>query len=525
MSFPRTSGILCHVTSLPRGADQDATPVGDLGPGAYEFVDWLAQAGQSIWQILPLSPPAANDSPYSAYSAFAGNPLLISPELMVREGWLLPSDLPTGLGHDGDRVDYPAAAQRIDHCLQIGLDRFLNSSATDRHQDFEAFRNRHPWLDDFSIFEAIMLQRCQSDWNAWPMPIVLREPHAIAEVRRDLNDAITLSQFKQFMFDRQWFALKAYANNRGVRLVGDMPIFVAHESADVWANQSLFALDSHGRAKLVAGVPPDYFSKTGQRWGNPQYRWDVLAQHGYRWWIDRFSRALNQYDLLRVDHFRGFEAYWEIPATAPTAVEGRWRSGPGSAPFDAATEELGALPLIAEDLGMITEAVHQLRDDLGFPGMRVMQFGFDDPNDDFHRPDSWLEHSVAYTGTHDNDTVMGWYHGRNRKISDADLLSAIVTAEDEIHWQLIDAVLHSRSNTAIMPIQDCLGLGNDARMNVPGQAEGNWTWRLTPGQLNSDLAFRLRDATITSQRVPAQRDGDDQTLATAAVSTTVKSFD
>ncbi|MEM6778653.1 MAG: 4-alpha-glucanotransferase [Planctomycetota bacterium] len=496
MPAPRSSGVLCHITSLP-----GRFPVGDLGPAATEMVDWLVSAGQSIWQILPLGPPAQANSPYSAYSAFAGNPLLISPERLVEEGWIEGSDLPSEPALPNAHVDFEAAAAQKERLLQLAFDRWTDRGRTQDGDAYAEFETTHAWLHDFATFEAIMLDRGQAAWTRWPIPLVLRESHALASERERLAHEIAYSKFKQFLFDEQWFSLKQYANERGVRLYGDMPIFVAHESADVWADQSLFALDAHGNAKLVAGVPPDYFSKTGQRWGNPQYRWDRMAETGYQWWVDRFERALQQYDLLRVDHFRGFEAYWEIPGKAPTAVDGRWRDGPGAAPFEAAAAKLGPLPLIAEDLGLITDGVHRLRDHLGFPGMRVLQFGFDDPNDDFHRPNAYTEHSVAYTGTHDNDTTMGWYHGRNRRISDDDLLSPIVTSEVDIHWQLISAVMGSRSSMTVVPIQDCLGLGNDARMNVPGKAIGNWSWRLQPGQLTAEVAGRLKAVTFETDRI------------------------
>lgn len=498
----RTSGVLCHVTSL--SSDHG---VGDLGPASHRFIDFLVDAGQAIWQMLPLCPPARNDSPYSCYSAMAGNPVMISPDGLVTDGLLsqdeisrLASDF--GSGQDAHRVDFDRVIAAKASLLKLAHERFRQSPPDGMADQFQAFQSSAAhWLDDFARYEALMHTHDQIDWSYWPKEIALRDIAALARVDEDLAEEIEHSKFVQFLFDHQWMRLRKYANDRGVLLCGDMPIFVAQESADVWANQSLFSLVAEGHPALVAGVPPDYFSETGQLWGNPQYDWGTLERTGYRWWTDRFARTLQQFDVLRVDHFRAFEAYWEIPASAETAVDGKWVTGPGEAPFRAATAELGEMRIIAEDLGMITEAVYELRDALGFPGMRVMQFGFGSAEDDYHRPSAFPEHCVAYTGTHDNDTVMGWYESQLDQSGFQDLISAFVTEEDNVHLQLVKAVLASPAETTIIPIQDLLGLGNEAKMNTPGEATGNWAWCLAPEQLTSTHAVQLKWITKETGRM------------------------
>lgn len=501
MRFPRSSGILLHIPSLP-----SPYGIGDLGPGAYEFVEFLQASGQTIWQILPLGPPAPLDepghgnSPYSCYSAFAGNSLLISPSILVGDGLLDQADV-SPLDTPETKVDYRAVSRFKRPLLERAFANFLSSATGAMRESFDAFCGEHTgWLEDFARFEAIMRHFGQPDWTQWPSELVQRSESAIEEWDERLQNEITFSKFVQFTFESQWKRLKQYAGERQVRMYGDMPIFVAHHSADVWANQELFCLDESGIPTCVAGVPPDYFSKTGQLWGNPQYNWDALESTDYAWWTARFGGALRQFDLLRVDHFRAFEAYWEIPAGAASAVNGEWRAGPGEKPFQAARKQLGQLPIIAEDLGLITEEVLALRDRLEFPGMRVLQFGFETEEDDFHRPSQYPEHSVAYTGTHDNDTVMGWYHDRKPDPEFPDPLDAYITSDRDIHWQLIQAVLESKSDTAIVPMQDTLGLGNEARMNVPGEAAGNWTWRVSSTALTDDLASRLREMTADANR-------------------------
>jgi 4-alpha-glucanotransferase len=501
MEFPRASGVLLHVTSLP-----GEFGIGDLGPSAYRFVDFLEQAGQQIWQILPLGPTVQCDSPYSCYSAFAGNALLISPEELRREGLLTDGELAVGRRGEAAHVDYVHAHETKWRWLELARGRFFANPVCQLVDEFEAFcTTQRWWLDDFTLFAALMKHLGTDQWERWPHALVIRDPAAIAEWKAKLAKEIELEQFVQYVFYAQWRRLKLYANRRGVRLFGDMPIFVAHGSADVWANQSIFFLDEVGKKTVVAGVPPDYFSETGQLWGNPLYRWDVLKQSGYAWWVRRFQSAFELYDLLRIDHFRAFQAYWEVPADAPNAIGGRWVNGPGAEPFDAARRALGELAIVAEDLGLITDKVHELRERLHFPGMRVMQFGFDVEEDVFHRPDHFPENSVAYTGTHDNSTIIGWYHQRKKQATDnRDILERYLdhtTDASTLHWQLISMVFGSAAHTAIVPAQDILGLDDTARMNVPGLAIGNWGWRLLPQQLNDTVAAELRIVTEHTERL------------------------
>ncbi|QDV25658.1 4-alpha-glucanotransferase [Aureliella helgolandensis] len=500
--FERASGVLLHVTSLP-----SPYGVGDLGRGAYRFVDFLVQSGQRIWQLLPIGPTIQCESPYSCYSAFAGNPVLISPELLVADGFL-PSGALQHIENSDEsprQADFVHARNIKNELLRESFEFFLGQAGCSELDEFEAFCTTHKWwLDDFSLFAALMQHFGNDDWCSWPTELVTRDSAALGRWREQLSKEVEYEQYVQYLFFQQWNKLKAYAAANRVQLFGDMPIFVAHGSADVWANQEVFCLDEGGKSTVVAGVPPDYFSKTGQLWGNPLYNWKALEQTDYRWWTNRFRMAFQLYDILRIDHFRGFEAYWEVPADAKTAVNGKWAPGPGKAPFDAARRALGELPIVAEDLGMITEAVHELREQLGFPGMRVLQFGFDSADDLFHRPESYPENSAAYTGTHDNSTIVGWLKEREGRAAGEDILQGYL--EDPIrsgmpyHWQLISMVLRSPSDLAIIPLQDILGLDDDSRMNVPGKAHGNWGWRYEASQLTQELIDRLKIITIASDR-------------------------
>jgi 4-alpha-glucanotransferase len=507
MHLPRNSGLLCHITSLP-----SRYGIGDLGPAAYDFVDFLVQAGQRLWQTLPLGPPACENSPYSAYSAFAGNPLLISPDFLIHSAWITAEDLQPlrEVNRNPHAVDFGALIPRKQDLLRkawAGFQQQLSGLPSAAFVDF--CRNQAFWLDDFARFEALTKHFGYSDWTRWPDGLANRSPESLRDWDERVAGEIRYVKFLQFAFDQQWSSLKQYANQRGVQIYGDMPIFVAHQSADVWANRGLFDLDSQGQPRVVAGVPPDYFSETGQRWGNPLYNWAAMKTDGYRWWIQRLRHSFAIFDLLRIDHFRGFQAYWEIPADAATAITGNWILGPGQELFDTLHRHLGDLPLIAEDLGLITPEVNALLLSTDLPGMRVLQFGFGSEVDDYHRPPKYPQHSVAYTGTHDNDTLLGWYREYSQNPEQVDVvtpyLKAFVAAHPDLgsrplHWQLIATVLLSAANTAVVPVQDVLGLGNEARMNVPGLAQGNWSWRLHEGQLTSEISRQLFALSVESGR-------------------------
>lgn len=506
MAQRRRSGILLHVTSLP-----GALGMGDLGPEGRRFVDLLRRTGQAIWQVLPLGPTGYGDSPYQCFSSFAGNPLLVSPQRLVDDGLLDLTDLKSVPSFRDDQVEYETVAPWRLGLLRKANQRFQNDDAVPLRGDFERFLSAEAaWLDDYALFMALKGHYPPGAWTEWEADIRAREPQALARWRKRLAGEVAFEQFVQFLFQRQWLSLKRYANEQGVLILGDVPIFVAHDSADVWANQSLFHLDDESRPSVVAGVPPDYFCATGQRWGNPLYRWDRLAEQGYQWWIDRVSATLRYVDLMRIDHFRGFESYWEIPADSPSAITGRWQPGPGQALFRALEARLGRLPIIAEDLGVITPPVEALRDGLGLPGMRVLQFAFgDDPKASDYQPHNYVRHAVVYTGTHDNDTAVGWFRsqageGTTRSAEQVEAernftLRYLNTDGREIHWDLIRAALASVADTAIVPMQDLLGLGAGARMNMPGSSSGNWRWRLTelPGPA---VERRLADLTELYQR-------------------------
>jgi 4-alpha-glucanotransferase len=493
-SGARASGILLHPTSLPGG------PIGDLGPTAHHFVDWLVDAGQSYWQILPLVVVDEGGSPYNGLSAVAGNPFLVSFDALVADGLLTPEDA-DGSALDNGAVDFGQVSRWKEERLRRAHATLRRGGSSPLSAELEAYRATNTgWLRDYALFRAIRDAHRGASWTEWDPALRDREPAAVRRAAADLAGEIEFREFEQFLFDRQWSALRAYANARGVSVIGDIPIFVAHDSADVWAHPELFELDDGGRPLVVAGVPPDYFSETGQRWGNPLYRWDRAREGIYDWWVERFRRALSWVDVVRVDHFRGFESYWEIPAEEETAVRGRWRKGPGAELFRAVEQRLGALPVIAEDLGLITPDVEELREELDYPGMRVVQFGFDGDPVNPHLPANYTRHSVVYTGTHDNDTLAGWW----AKASDeerAEVLERVDPAGDDASWPIAELVLGSRADLAILPVQDVLGLGSDARMNTPGTISANWTWRLRPGELTPEAGDRLRRATERSGRL------------------------
>jgi len=492
----RASGVLLHVTSLPgRG-------IGDIGEPAFRWIDWLADAGQSLWQILPLVPVDHGGSPYNGLSAMASNDLLISLESLVGDGLLEAGEVDRG-DVPGERVDFAAVSRWKEPLLRSAFRRFRDFADRAMHGEIAAYRGRQAaWIEDYALFRAIRDDLDGAAWSQWPAAIRLREPDAVAEWRERLRERVDEHVFRQYLFDRQWRALHTYAAQQGVSIMGDVPIFVAHDSADVWAHRELFWLDDMGDPTVVAGVPPDYFSESGQRWGNPLYRWDRMGDQGYAWWIERFRRALEHLDLVRLDHFRGFEAYWEIPSSERTALIGRWVAGPGETLFTAAAEVLGPLPIVAEDLGLITPEVDALRERLGIPGMRVLQFAFDGDPRNPHLPANYDENTVAYTGTHDNATTMEWWEG----LVPADRRSvqeAFFVRDQSAALDLATAVLESRARFVVVPLQDVLGLGRSARMNTPGTTEGNWTWRADAAQVEATHAQLLREITRESGRCAA----------------------
>ena len=491
MSFERSSGILLHPTSLPGGHG-----IGDLGDEAFRWVEFLADSGQRLWQLLPLGPTGFGDSPYQCFSAFAGNPYLISLDRLHAAGLLDEDDLVGAPADDPQTVDFGAVIPYKLQRLGKAARAFLASADDDERAAFDAFTARQAyWLEDYALFMAIKEAHGDGAWNAWPEELRLREEPALAEAREVHADAIMRQKVWQHFFDRQWRAVKDHANASGIRIVGDIPIFIAYDSADAWANPELFHIDEAGDPTVVAGVPPDYFSETGQRWGNPLYRWKRMEENGYAWWIRRFASTLEFVDIVRVDHFRGFEAYWEIPASEPTAVKGRWVRGPGQDFFDAVGAALGRLPIIAEDLGVITPEVDTLRTQNDLPGMKVLQFAFAGDASDPYLPHNYERDFVAYTGTHDNDTTTGWY--RQAPEAERDYVRRYLARGDEnISWEFIRLAQRSVADVAIFPLQDALGLGSEARMNTPGTAAGNWTWRFTWDQLGYWLAPALEEMAV-----------------------------
>lgn len=501
MNFPRSSGILLHPTSLsgPFG-------IGDLGPAAYAFTDFLEAAGQSLWQVLPLGPTGQGNSPYSCYSAFAGNALLVSPEQLVADGLLANEQLDAPPEFESERVDFDAVNKYKTSILRQAFANFKRDADSKLRTEFSDFcRHAIYWLDDYALFRALKDAHNGAVWNKWEPALVRREAAALETARKDLSEEIEAQKFYQFLFYRQWFALKADCNRRGLKLIGDIPIFVAHDSADVWTNQDQFKLNEDGNPAVVAGVPPDYFSATGQHWGNPLYNWDHLIADGFKWWIQRIHATLETFDIARLDHFRGFAAAWEIPGEDTTAERGRWVEAPGRELFTAVRAALGELPIIAEDLGVITPDVEKLRDDFNFPGMRVLQFAFSSDAKNIGLPHNYHRHLVVYTGTHDNDTTVGWFSGVELGKPGRDAqqvererdfcLKYLNTTGEEIHWDFIRALFASVANTTIVPLQDVLGLDTEARMNLPDSRSGNWSWRVQQGALTSELATRLKELT------------------------------
>jgi len=500
MKSGRASGILLHPTSLPGGHG-----IGDFGPEAYRFLDFLHSAGQKLWQVLPLHPTGYADSPFQCFSASAGNPLLISLEQLAKQGLLSQSDLRFMPTLSPEALNYDAAARFKMPLLHKAAKNFFADTSGDTLRAFKQFERRQgSWLEDFALFMAVKEEQGNVEWTKWTADIAKREPDAVQCKKGKLASAIRAQKYFQYAFFHQWQKLRAYGRERNIRIIGDLPIYVAHDSADVWANPQFFLLDRDGVPSHVAGVPPDYFSATGQRWGNPIYNWPMLKQTGFRWWVERFRSALRLYDFVRVDHFRGFEAYWELPAHETTAVNGRWVKGPGAELFCVLREELGDLPVIAENLGVITPEVEALRHEFGLPGMAVLQFAFgNDPQGPTFLPHNYVRDLVAYTGTHDNDTVVGWWKScgkgdstRTREDVAKERAFArgyLGVKDDQIHWALIRAIMASVANTAIVPMQDVLGLDSRARMNMPGAPSGYWRWRMNSGAASKEIAAMLNE--------------------------------
>ncbi|HEX8985151.1 MAG TPA: 4-alpha-glucanotransferase, partial [Bryobacteraceae bacterium] len=495
LRFPRASGIILHPTSLA-----GRYGIGDLGAAAYRFVDFLSEAGQKIWQVLPLGPTGYGDSPYQCFSAFAGNPLLVDLEELAGQGLLARAKLHAAPVFPQDAIEYGQVIAFKLPLLEEAANEFEAHASSAEREPYEAFTRRHAgWIEDYALFMAIKKEHDGVAWTRWPRAAALREAAALEGWRERLAPQIAAQKFSQFVFFRQWQRLRDACRERGILFLGDTPIYVAHDSADVWANPALFELDAQGNPAAVAGVPPDYFSATGQLWGNPIYRWDAMRRDGYAWWIERLRATLGMVDMIRLDHFRGFEAYWEVPARETTAVNGRWVKGPGTGFFEAVEAALGALPLVAENLGVITPEVESIRERFGYPGMAILQFAFGkDPQGPSFRPHNYPRELAAYTGTHDNDTTVGWWN--SSAAGDSTRTERDIEEEREftrrylgnsggqIHWSFIRTVMASVAGLALFPMQDALGLGTEARMNLPGKPAGNWRWRLRSDMLKPELA-------------------------------------
>ncbi len=498
--FRRGSGTLLHISSLP-----SSYGIGDFGPGACRFVDFLATAGQTYWQILPLSPTMSvyGNSPYSSDSAFAINPLFVSPDLFVQEGWLTEDDLSPVPAWPDNRVHYEAVEQYKSAVLHKVFARFKETGLEQAAYRSFCCENA-AWLDPYAEFEVLKEHFAGQVWSQWPEELRTRQPEALNDVRAEFQDELERIKLWQFLAWKQWSSLKNYCLKKGVSLIGDIPIYVNYDSSDVWSNPHIFQLDANAVPVYVAGVPPDYFSKTGQRWGNPVYNWDALQQDRFRWWVERVRHMLKFFDVIRIDHFRGLVAFWRIPAQEKTAINGEWVPVPTDAFFETLAREFPGISIIAEDLGIITDDVKEKMQALGFPGMKVLIFAFgEDIEIHPYIPENYSDRCVAYTGTHDNNTVQGWYledAGRKEKENLKKYFSEI--DEKQLHWQMIGAVMRSKADLAIFPLQDFLGLGPEGRMNVPGTSSGNWTWRVSPEYLTPELADLIFQYVQSSHRTP-----------------------
>ncbi|HZD49539.1 MAG TPA: 4-alpha-glucanotransferase [Silvibacterium sp.] len=495
MPFDRASGLLLHVTSLPSNGG-----IGDLGPTAHAFADFLADAKQRLWQVLPLSPTGYGNSPYAATSAFAGNPLLISLELLAEWGWIAPDRIAGLPGCSGEVCWHDVVSTKIP-LVEEAARNFLHRHSAEDWARFQAYCQMNgTWLEHYAFY-AVLRQRYKgASWNTWPKELAYRDPAALEKVRQEHSEELAIQQIIQFAFDTQWSSLHAYCGERKIKLIGDVAIFVNYDSADVWTNPGFFELHEDLAPIRVSGVPPDYFSSTGQRWGNPLYKWDVLRKQGFSWWVDRMRRAHSLYDIIRLDHFRGFEAFWSIPAEEQTAVKGEWIKAPGAELFQTLRDELGELPFIAEDLGVITAEVDALRRQFDLPGMRILQFGFADRHAHNYLPHRYVQNTVVYTGTHDNNTTLGWWQEEATKFEKQSAKTYLGVGKKNFVWAMIRAVENSVADICIVPVQDILELGPEARMNMPSSSGDNWSWRCPPGALTPELASKLASITEVADR-------------------------
>ncbi len=500
MKIERSAGILLHPTSLP-----GKFGIGDMGLNAFHFIDFLENAGQTLWQVFPLGPTGYGDSPYQCFSAFAGNPLLISPELLQNEGLLSKEEIANPPAFDPHHIDYGNVIKYKNSLLRNAFEKFKKLKRNLDEECGEFCKKNNYWLDDFSLFMAAKHFHGGVIWTQWHQSIAFRKN--IAEWKNKLKDEIEYQKFLQFTFNKQWTAVRNYANQKGIKIIGDLPIFIAYDSADLWANKELFTVREDGSLEFVAGVPPDYFSKTGQLWGNPLYKWKEMEKDNFFWWRQRISKLLDMVDIVRIDHFRGFDAYWEIPGNATTAKKGRWVKAPGEKLFNAIKKELGELPIIAEDLGVITDSVEALRDKFGFPGIKILQFGLGADGDKKFLPHNHIKNCVVHTGSHDNETTSGFLDSEKKKNSGIYEWAQkyFNYYSDNMTYELICAAYSSVSNICVIPLQDILNLGNEARMNLPGTLGGNWTWRFTWDQVDDSLAKQYKEMTILFERPPLKK--------------------
>jgi 4-alpha-glucanotransferase len=493
----RLSGVLLHVTSLPSYGG-----IGDFGPAANAFVDFLAAAKQRMWQVLPLSPTGYGSSPYSALSAFAGNPLLISLELLVNDGWIAGETIAGLPGHDGP-ADFEAAFRLKLPLIEEAAGNFLDHAPDDKRAKFQKFcEHNSSWLQDYAMFNVLRRMHDYGSWHEWPAEYARREGDALTKLLNDHGRELAIEQVVQFFFNDQWCALRGYCAARKIRIMGDVAIFVNYDSADVWTHPEMFELDEDLKPVRVSGVPPDYFSATGQRWGNPLYKWGLLKERGFDWWVARIRRSLTLYDVIRLDHFRGFEAFWSIPAEEETAINGQWIKAPGHELFQRLKEVFGELPFVAEDLGLITPEVDELREHFGMPGMRILQFGFSDRGAHLYLPHRYVPNTVVYTGTHDNNTTLGWWRDNVSDVERTNVQTYLqkIDHDDDVVWAMIRAAARSVANLCVFPLQDVLHLGSEARMNTPSAGAGNWSWRYGSNAVHPDFASQLAELMVMTDR-------------------------